>query len=211
MRQAFGRAIMHMAELPDIAGVGPCHIVALAIIFLRHPHVIKIELRVISLRKPENILMARRKAALAAHALRVMPGDPALRRKVKLFFQHQIKPGNELDPHKTIERSAGLEDAHSLRQPVLGEFPVIVTVLEVDIVAIVLAKVIGRVRHDEINAFCGYFRHFCCRIAADQGGFREILFHQGYCGERFAIMRCKVRRCMLSRLAVSETLWSHSS
>ena len=32
-----------------------------------------------------------------------------------------------------------------------------------------------------------------------------------YLGARFAKIRCKVRRCMFSRRAVSETLWSHSS
>src|SRR6516162_1062589 len=34
---------------------------------------------------------------------------------------------------------------------------------------------------------------------------------RNYCGARFRRMRCSVRRCMLRRRAVSETLRSHSS
>jgi len=32
-----------------------------------------------------------------------------------------------------------------------------------------------------------------------------------YLGDRLARMRCKVRRCMLRRRAVSDTLWPHNS
>src|SRR5690606_39497403 len=114
VRQSLRRAVMDMAELPDIARIGARHVVALAKIFLRHPNVVEIEAGIRALGKPENILMTRREAAHSPHALRIVPGDPALRGERKLLLQHQIETRDEAHPHKAIERAAGLKNAEAL-------------------------------------------------------------------------------------------------
>ena len=46
---------------------------------------------------------------------------------------------------------------------------------------------------------------------ARQAAFPRQSGGRDYFGARLARIRCKVRRCMFSRRAVSETLWPHSS
>ena len=61
------------------------------------------------------------------------------------------------------------------------------------------ARVEGRThRRSKVNVRCGW-------------QMRGRTLRTPYRGARLARMRCKVRRCMFSRRAVSETLWPQSS
>ncbi len=97
--------------------------------------------------------MPRGKPPLAPHALRVMPGDPALRRQAQILFHHDIQAGNEFDAHETIKRSAGLEATDGRPQPAIGKEAIGVTGFQIDIIAIILAEIIRRIGNDQIDAF----------------------------------------------------------
>ena len=70
-------AIMHMGELPDVAGICAAHIVYRSIILLRNADGVEVKdetLRI--LREHKNVVVARGKSLRFADSLRVIPGDP---------------------------------------------------------------------------------------------------------------------------------------